>query len=665
MGAALDYMARVLYPNLQDSVATPAALPLVGNTLNDFRTVLDDGDGKPAGYRWEQREGDVSPSWYKIYDRDWGDTLILSDFLNQTQDVYVVRNGRSDKDAAGADITGVYAGQNIFGGDKAGQNLTLSANSGDGTGADTGFVQFDDQIRPTANNIIDLGTATSEFKDLHLAGTANVGDLVLSAGSITDSSGNISFGDENLSTTGNIDGGVITAATNFITGTLTLDSGSITDSSGSISFGDENLSTAGTLASGTHTISTLVLAAGSITDTSGSISFGDENLSTTGTLNAGATNVSQLDVDNLRLDGNSLISTNTNGNIIFTADGTGIVDVQSPLQTLGQTITGTVGITGQLNIDDLRLDGSVISGTGANTDITLQPSGTGDVIASAVIRPNADNTLSLGEALQRFTTLHLSTGISDGTLTITMATLLSLRDILAGVNTGDALFWDGTKFVASNPDTEIIHAEIGGLGADDHAQYALLAGRATGQTLTGGTAASENLTLESTANATKGLIQFSSNLVPTSDATFSGGWSGTDIGQGSQRINDLYSAGEFIGFRIQNFLDAGLPSASAQSVGRLAYATDTELVYVDTGTSLKVVGANKHLTDEAFDGVQTTKTITVSNIQDARRAFWRLLNNASDFKQIMVDITAISATQVTVTTTVPLPAGTYRLIGIE
>jgi len=45
-----------------------------------------------------------------------------------------------------------------------------------------------------------------------------------------------------------------------------------------------------------------------------------------------------------------------------------------------------------------------------------------------------------------------------------------------------------------------------GLTDDDHTQYALLAGRAAGQTLNGGTAASENLTLKSTAHATKGAI---------------------------------------------------------------------------------------------------------------------------------------------------------------
>lgn len=52
------------------------------------------------------------------------------------------------------------------------------------------------------------------------------------------------------------------------------------------------------------------------------------------------------------------------------------------------------------------------------------------------------------------------------------------------------------------------HGGLTGLLDDDHAQYALLAGRSGGQTLNGGTAASENLTLQSTTHATKGKILF-------------------------------------------------------------------------------------------------------------------------------------------------------------
>lgn len=50
------------------------------------------------------------------------------------------------------------------------------------------------------------------------------------------------------------------------------------------------------------------------------------------------------------------------------------------------------------------------------------------------------------------------------------------------------------------------HSTLSNLSADDHTQYALLAGRSGGQTLHGGSAASNNLVLESTDNASEGQI---------------------------------------------------------------------------------------------------------------------------------------------------------------
>jgi len=104
---------------------------------------------------------------------------------------------------------------------------------------------------------LDSGGAGSSFGGaLAVTGTisaataSSVGNITLANGSITDSSGAISFGNENLSTTGTLGCGVLTAATGSAVGNLTLANGSITDSSGAISFGNENLSTSGTLASG-------------------------------------------------------------------------------------------------------------------------------------------------------------------------------------------------------------------------------------------------------------------------------------------------------------------------------------------------------------------------------------------------------------------------------
>src|SRR5437879_2710424 len=48
------------------------------------------------------------------------------------------------------------------------------------------------------------------------------------------------------------------------------------------------------------------------------------------------------------------------------------------------------------------------------------------------------------------------------------------------------------------------HGYLRNLSDDGHTQYALLAGRVTGQTQIGGTGSGDKLTLESTTNATKG-----------------------------------------------------------------------------------------------------------------------------------------------------------------
>jgi hypothetical protein len=57
-------------------------------------------------------------------------------------------------------------------------------------------------------------------------------------------------------------------------------------------------------------------------------------------------------------------------------------------------------------------------------------------------------------------------------------------------------------------DADVDHGSTGGLADDDHSQYALLAGRSGGQTLKGGTASGDDLTLMSTNHATKGNIFF-------------------------------------------------------------------------------------------------------------------------------------------------------------
>lgn len=65
---------------------------------------------------------------------------------------------------------------------------------------------------------------------------------------------------------------------------------------------------------------------------------------------------------------------------------------------------------------------------------------------------------------------------------------------------------------------QFAHANLLLRNADDHVQYALLAGRTGGQTLTGGNGASDPLTLRSTTNGTKGGI-----LIDQDDVTMGSG----------------------------------------------------------------------------------------------------------------------------------------------
>lgn len=65
--------------------------------------------------------------------------------------------------------------------------------------------------------------------------------------------------------------------------------------------------------------------------------------------------------------------------------------------------------------------------------------------------------------------------------------------------------------------SSLAHSALTGLSADDHAQYALLAGRSGGQTLIGDTTSGGNLTLQSTAHATLGTVAV--NSLPSTVST--------------------------------------------------------------------------------------------------------------------------------------------------
>ena len=144
-----------------------------------------------------------------------------------------------------------------------------------------------------------------------------------------------------------------------------------------------------------------------------------------------------VNIDNLKLDGNTISSTNTNGNIVLAPNGSGDVQLDADTVRVGDsnaaatvttngtgnltistnggtnsgTIvinqgvdgniaispngTGTVIINTDLDVDNVNINGNTISTTDTNGNLTFTPNGTGYGIFSgtqAILLPKGNNT---------------------------------------------------------------------------------------------------------------------------------------------------------------------------------------------------------------------------------------------------------------------------------
>jgi hypothetical protein len=160
-------------------------------------------------------------------------------------------------------------------------------------------------------------------------------------------------------------------------GTGTIELGAATNITGSASVSG-TLSTADITTTGNQTIS------GSLT---------------TGTLNIG----------DLNIDAQGKITTDTNGDVDIDPSGTGAINLTGPTNLIG-----TATVTGQLNVDNLRMDANTISSTSGG--ITISPLA-GETLALGGTVTAADFQATLAE----ITTLRADTiqnDTSNGDITI-------------------------------------------------------------------------------------------------------------------------------------------------------------------------------------------------------------------------------------------------------
>lgn len=115
---------------------------------------------------------------------------------------------------------------------------------------------------------------------------------------------------------------------------------------------------------------------------------------------------------------------------------------------------------------------------------------------------------------------------------------------------------------------------------------------------------------------------------------------------------------------------AGSASAAATSATNAATsATNAATSATNAGNSATAAVAaapKRFLSDVTFDGSETLKDVIVSaTITDARQTIWQLCDNPNDYERMLVSIKTTSATTVRITADPPLPAGSYRLIGVQ
>jgi len=237
-------------------------------------------------------------------------------------------------------------------------NLQLSANG-------TGTVYIPTSNLSVTNNVSIGGTLTVTGTST-LAGVGITGTLT-QTGNFTQSSGN-------FSTTGTINSGAInstgtltlpnvTIANSTITGTTTATNLILTPYAGqqveitSNATLNGNATVGGTLTvTGTSTLAGVGIT-GNVTQTGTFNQTG--NFTTSGTLyvSGNLTANSAFTVGNVQISGNTVTTTDTNGNLNLTANGVGSVNVQN-----------------------LSINNNVIGSINTNANIVLTPQGTGNVV---------------------------------------------------------------------------------------------------------------------------------------------------------------------------------------------------------------------------------------------------------------------------------------------
>ncbi|MBI33141.1 MAG: hypothetical protein CMD98_04625 [Gammaproteobacteria bacterium] len=210
-----------------------------------------------------------------------------------------------------------------------------------------------------------------------------------------------------------------------------------------------------------------------------------------------------LNVDNITIDGNTISSTNADGGITLDPNGSGTISLSAATSLVGDlTHTGTGTVSGQWNVDNLRLDGNTLNTTNTNGDLTVASNGTGRILldgTTVVVIPK-------GTEAQRPTAANAT----DGALRYS-TTNTRFEGVVNGswVSVGGVKDTDGDTYIEPE------------LGADDDNLRFYIAGTEKAKLNATGLQVDDALEIDGTANV-DGAVTMGSTLGVTGNTTLSG-----------------------------------------------------------------------------------------------------------------------------------------------
>jgi hypothetical protein len=459
-------------------------------------------------------------------------------------------------------------------------NLTLTSTGGEVTATSLAVSDLTSGrvvLAGTSGAIEDNANLTFDGTTLVVTGNANVsvdlnvtGEATLASATVSDlTSGRVvlagTAGAIEDSANLTFDGTTLTVTGDVAVDNVTIDGNTVSTSAGNLALN----SNGGEVTAPSMTVSDLTDNRIVVAGTSGSLED-DANLTWDGTdlgVTGGVNITGDIDIDNINIDGNDITSTNSNGNINITPDGTGATNITN-LNIAGLTAervmitdaNGTtatdnnltwdgtdLGVTGSLTVDNITIDGDTI--TSVHNTITIDPS-----------TPGAGGTVIIEGNLQ-----------VTGTTTTIDSTVVTIADPVfqLGEDTADnldrgikALYNDGTAktaffglddsasefvFIADATDSSSVftgnlgNAAFGSLRVTDLTDTRLLLAGTSGEIEDSASLTFDGTTLAITANVEIGNVEIRDNTITTTSGNLNIDSNGNEVLIDSLTVNDLTS----------------------------------------------------------------------------------------------------------------------------